>query len=154
MVRVKEHMQPRHQNHIRTARHDQWKGPVCTRSQSPAGGPSASVHSPPLTTPRSNLSTHIPLKLQHTYPPFPAIYMICTLMGWAETMLMEWKFSFSLFAAGQRSNRKLCRQAWRVRGTIRHRSKTFIRCYCSICTVIRRQRCCNSWGLIHRIHLL
>lgn len=39
-----------------------------TRSQSPAPQPL-----PPQTMPHSNLGRHIPLKLQHTYPLFPAI---------------------------------------------------------------------------------
>lgn len=92
MVRVKEHMQPL----IRAAWSATSEPPAMTsgkalsvsttHSHSPARGPSVSVHLTPLptslTTPRSNLSTHIPLKLQHTYPPFPAIYMICTAMGW------------------------------------------------------------------------
>lgn len=73
-----------------------------TRSQSAARGPSASVHLPPLTAPRSNLSTHIPLKLQRSYPPFPATDMICTLMLWTQTMLTQWKpSSVSLFCAGR-----------------------------------------------------
>lgn len=72
-------MQPRHQGrvvgHIRTARHDQWKGPVCQHNTQPITSqrPQRLGTFAPPTTPRSNLSTHIPLKLQHTYPPFPAI---------------------------------------------------------------------------------
>ena len=41
------------------------------------------------------------MKLQHTYPPFPAIFMICTLMGWTQTMLMQWILRMFLFLCFQ-----------------------------------------------------
>lgn len=81
MVRVKEHMQPRHQaawsatSQPSVTTSGKAMCASTTQSQSRARGPSASVHLPPLTTPRSNLSTHIPLKLQRA--PLSAVYTIC-----------------------------------------------------------------------------